>query len=587
MSKIVGIDLGTTHSLVSIIKDGKPVVIPDKAGSVMVPSVVGVAPSGKLLVGSEAKSQRVMYPELTIASIKRRMGEEIELSLQNKKFSPEEISSLILKKLKDMAGMYLGEEIDKAVITVPAYFDDRQRQATKKAGELAGFEVVRIINEPTAASLAYGLDKDSPHTVMVWDLGGGTFDISILEIGGGVIEVKSTSGDTHLGGDDWDQYLFDYLSCKIETQYGKEALSLPTLRAKLLFNCEKAKCELSIKNKTVMNQPSACEGEKILKNFKYEITREEFNSVTQDLFERLLPPVKMALSDAKLFPEDIDRIVLVGGATRMVRVRELVREVMGKEPYTDVNPDEVVALGAGLQAAMIAQEMTGMTLLDVTSLSLGIETQGGVFTKLIERNTPIPTSQGKIFVTAYDNQTSFDIHVLQGEREFARYNRSLGRFQLEDLSAAPRGEVKTEVTFSIDINGILHVSAQDLGSGEEKKISLKTLKSLSDQEIENILLEAKQYLEQDKGERKLKELSLKAQGMIYATEKIVENYKGRLSTPILENITTLLLELKEALQNPLQETIEMKMKNLSEIMEKAHEEHQKNDEKNKYLHSTY
>ncbi len=579
MSKIVGIDLGTTNSLIAIVKNGKPLVISDIDGALLIPSVVGYSPSDRMLVGKEAKDQRILYPQKTIYSIKRRMGEKVRISLGSHEFTPEEISSFILKKLKDNAERFLSEKIEKAVITVPAYFDDRQRQATKKAGELAGLEVVRIINEPTASSLAYGLDRDpSPHTVMVWDLGGGTFDVSILEIGNGVFEVKATSGDTHLGGDDWDERLFSYLEEKIGKEFGKDVLSNPSLRARLLVSCEKTKCLLSKEEKAVINQPISCEGEKYFKNFKYEITRQEFEDLTKDLFERLLLPTKRALSDAKLFPTDIDRIIMVGGSSRMPKVRELAQKAMGKIPYTEVNPDEVVALGAALQAAIISQEMTGMVLLDVTPLSLGIETQGGIFTKVIDRNTPIPTSQSKIFTTAEDNQTTFDIHILQGEREIAVYNQSLGKFTLENMSPAPKGEVKTEVVFTIDINGILHVSAQDLQTGEERKLSLKTLKDITEQEIEFILSEAKRYVSQDQKEKNLKELCIKAESLIYATEKMIEDLRGKLPSNFIEEARTLISSLKQTLLNASNDReIEQKVLDLREKVNTAYEGYRKQE----------
>ena len=577
MSKIVGIDLGTTNSLIALVKKGRPIVIPDIDGSPLIPSVVGYSPSDRLLVGKEAKDQRILYPKKTIYSIKRRMGEKVRISLNGHEFTPEEISSFILKKLKDNAERFLSERIEKAVITVPAYFDDRQRQATKKAGELANLEVVRIINEPTASSLAYGLDRDpSPHTVMVWDLGGGTFDVSILEIGNGVFEVKSTSGDTRLGGDDWDERFFSYLEEKIGKEFGKDALEEPSLRARLLINCEKAKCLLSREEKAVINQPISCEGGKYRKNFRYEITRQEFEDLTKDLFERLLFPTKRALSDAKLFPKDIDRIIMVGGATRMPKVRELAQKTMGKIPYTEVNPDEVVALGAALQAAIISQEVTGMVLLDVIPLSLGIESQGGIFTKIIDRNTPIPTSRSKIFATAEDNQTTFDIHILQGEREIATYNQSLGKFMLEELSPAPKGEVKTEVVFAIDINGILHVSAQDLQTGEERRLSLKTLKDITEQEIEFILSEAKRYILSDQNEKNLKELCIKAESLIYATEKMIEELREKLPSDFPQEAMALISSLKQSLLNTsnakkFEEEIEQKVLDLTQKVNTAYE----------------
>ena len=579
MSKIVGIDLGTTNSLIAIVKKGKPLVIPDMDGSLLIPSVVGYSPYNRMLVGKEAKDQRILYPQKTICSIKRRMGEKVRIPLAGHEFSPEEISSFILKKLKDNAERALSERVEKAVITVPAYFDDRQRQATKKAGELAGLEVVRIINEPTASSLAYGLDRDpSPHTVMVWDLGGGTFDVSILEIGNGVFEVKATSGDTHLGGDDWDERLFSYLEEKICQEFGKEALKEPSLRARLLVNSEKAKCLLSVEEKAVINQPISCEGGKVLKNFKYEMTRQEFEDLTKDLFERLLLSTKRALEDAKLFPKDIDRTIMVGGATRMPRVKELAQKTMGKVPYTEVNPDEVVALGAALQAAIISQEITGMVLLDVTPISLGIETQGGIFTRVIDRNTPIPTSQSKLFSTAEDNQTAFDIHILQGEREMATYNQSLGKFILEDIHPAPKGEVKTEVVFTIDINGILHVSAQDLQTGEERKLSLKTLKDITEQEIEFILSEAKRYVLSDQKEKNLKELCLKAESLIYATEKMIEDLREKLPSDFIEEARTLISSLKQTLMNTSNDReIEQLILDLTQKVNTAYEDYRKQE----------
>ncbi|MDD2486257.1 MAG: molecular chaperone DnaK, partial [bacterium] len=472
MSKIIGIDLGTTNSCVAVMEGGEPAVISNSEGSRTTPSVIGFSKNGERLTGQIAKRQAITNPERTISSIKRHMGSDYKVEIDNKKYTPQEISSMVLQKLKADAESYLGEKVDKAVITVPAYFNDSQRQATKDAGTIAGLEVLRIINEPTAASLAYGLDKGKDHIVAIYDLGGGTFDISVMELGDGVFEVKSTNGDTRLGGDDFDQRLIDYMNSEFKKDSGIDLSQDKMAMQRLKEAAEKAKIELSGVMSSNINLPFITADAGGPKHLDMTITRAKFEELVRDLIERSLKPCQQALEDAGLKSSDIEEIILVGGQTRMPLVQEMVKNFFGKEPHKGVNPDECVALGAAIQAGVLGGEVKDVVLLDVTPLSLGIETLGGVFTRLIERNTTIPTSKKQVFSTAADGQTTVDIHVLQGEREMAAYNKTLGRFQLTGIPPAPRGIPQIEVSFDIDANGIVNVSAKDMASGNEQKITI-------------------------------------------------------------------------------------------------------------------
>lgn len=502
MGKAIGIDLGTTNSVMAVIKGGCPLIIPNSEGENLTPSVVAVDSFDKILVGWPAKKHALINPQNTIASIKRKMGTDYKVSLNGKIYTPQEISAMILYKMRKDAEDYLGSQVDKAVITVPAYFNDHQRQATCDAGVIAGFEVLRIINEPTSASLAYGLDKEDIHTVLIWDLGGGTFDVSILELGGSVFEVKAVNGNTSLGGDDWDLRLMEYINDQVRKKHkmdlSKDLRSWQALRE----NLEKTKIKLSD-----LQAAKACLPECLP---DITITRVLFEDLTRDLLKKMINPTKQALEDAHLFPCDIDRVVLVGGATRMPAVRILAEELLGRLPYCKINPDEVVALGAALQAGLLTGEVKEMTLIDVNPLSLGIETMGGIFTKIINRNTIIPASKSQIFTTALDNQTSVDVHVLQGERSMAIDNLSLGKFTLEDIPPAQRGEPQIEVTFQIDVNGILQVSASDIHTDTEQKIKITTANKLAPEEIEKMIKQSNDYRIKDEKEKK------KAEILIYA-----------------------------------------------------------------------
>ena len=483
MGKIIGIDLGTTNSCVAVIEGGEPVIIPNAEGNRTTPSVVAFSKKGERLVGETAKRQAITNPDNTVISIKTHMGSNYKVNLDGKDHTPQEISAMILQKLKRDAEEYLGEEVTEAVITVPAYFTDSQRQATKDAGRIAGLEVKRIINEPTAAALAYGLDDDNEQIIMVYDLGGGTFDVSILELGDGVFEVLATSGDNKLGGDNFDQRLIDYMADEFMKEHGVDLRKDNMALQRLKDAAEKAKKELSSVLTTNVNLPFITQTEDGPKHLDMDITRAKFEELTADLVERTMGPARQALSDAGLTPSEIDEVILVGGSTRIPAVQEAVKKLIGKEPHKGINPDEVVAMGAAIQGGILAGEVSDIVLLDVTPLSLGIETLGGVFTRLIDRNTTIPTEKSKIFSTAADNQTSVDIHVLQGERTMAKDNKTLGRFQLTDIPPAPRGIPQIEVTFKIDTNGIVHVSAKDLGTGNEQKITIKSSSGLSDEDI--------------------------------------------------------------------------------------------------------
>ncbi|GIV21027.1 MAG: chaperone protein DnaK [Armatimonadota bacterium] len=547
MAKTVGIDLGTTNSVVAVMEGGEPVVIPNAEGSRLTPSVVAFTKTGERLVGAAAKRQAIINPDRTIVSIKRKMGTRERIRIDDKEYTPEEISAMILQKLKADAEAYLGEKVEAAVITVPAYFNDAQRTATKNAGEIAGLKVLRIINEPTAAALAYGLDKKSNETILVFDLGGGTFDVSILEVGDGVFEVKATSGDTHLGGDDFDMRIVNWAADEFKKETGIDLRKDPQALQRLREAAEKAKIELSSMVETEINLPFITADAEGPKHLLYKLTRAKFEELTADLVERLKGPFYQALSDAKLDVKDIDEIILVGGATRMPCVQELVRKLAGKEPNKGVNPDEVVAIGAAIQAGVLGGEVKDVVLLDVTPLSLGIETLGGVFTKLIERNTTIPTRKSEIFTTAADGQTEVEIHVLQGEREMARDNKTLGRFHLTGIPPAPRGVPKIEVTFDIDANGILHVSAKDLGTGKQQAITITGSSNLTREEIDRMVKEAQAHAEEDRRRREEAEVRNQADSLAYQTERMLRDLGDRVPSDEKLRIEQAISDLRDAI----------------------------------------
>ena len=548
MSKVIGIDLGTTNSVVAVMEGGEPTVITNQEGSRLTPSVVGFSKNGERLVGQLAKRQAVSNPDRTVSSIKRHMGTSYKVEIDSKKYSPEEISAMVLQKLKNDAEKYLGETVTQAVITVPAYFSDSQRQATKDAGKIAGLEVLRIINEPTAAALAYGIDKTDDHTVLVYDLGGGTFDVSILEMGDGVFEVLATNGDTHLGGDDFDQKIVDWLVSEFKKQEGIDLSNDKMAMQRLREAAEKAKIELSGVLTTNINLPFITAGADGPKHLDMDLTRAKFEEMTSDLVERTMGPTRQAMADAGLSANDIQKVILVGGSSRIPAVQEAIKKFIGKEPHRGVNPDECVAIGAAIQAGVLAGEVKDVLLLDVTPLSLGIETLGGVFTKIIDRNTTIPTSKKQVFSTATDNQPSVDIHVLQGEREMAADNKTLGRFELGGIPAAPRGVPKIEVAFDIDANGIVNVSAKDLGTGKEQKITITSSGSLNKDEVERMVKEAEANAEADKKRKESVEVRNQADSLCYQAEKTCKDMEGKGKDELIAKVKAAMDTLKESMK---------------------------------------
>jgi molecular chaperone DnaK len=598
MSKIIGIDLGTTNSVVAVMEGGEPVVITNPEGSRLTPSVVAFTKSGERLVGQVAKRQAVTNPENTIFSIKRFMGRrhsevseeqkmvpytvvsapngDVRVKIGDKEYAPPEISGMILQKLKQAAEEYLGQPVTKAVITVPAYFNDAQRQATKEAGKIAGLEVMRIVNEPTAAALAYGLDKKKDETIAVYDFGGGTFDISILEVGEGVVEVKATNGDTHLGGDNLDQRIIEWIAAEFKKSDGidlsKDRMALQRLKEA----AEKAKMELSTVMETDINLPFITADQSGPKHLQLKLTRARFEQLVEDLLNKTVGPTKQALTDASVDPKQIDEVVLVGGSTRIPRVQQIVKELFGKEPHKGVNPDEVVAVGAAIQAGVLAGEVKDLLLLDVTPLSLGIETLGGVMTTLITRNTTIPTRKSETFSTAADSQTSVEVHVLQGERPLARDNRTLGRFQLVGIPPAPRGVPQIEVTFDIDANGMVNVSAKDLGTGKEQKITITASSGLSKDEVERMMKDAESHVEEDKKRREEIETRNKADAAVYGAEKMLQEMGDKLAASDKSAVQNAIEGVKKAIADNDVAGMSRAMDLLTQMQHKAAEALYKN-----------
>ena len=565
MGKIIGIDLGTTNSCVAVLEGGEPVVIANAEGGRTTPSVVAFSKTGERMVGQVAKRQAVTNADRTIASIKRHMGDNYKVDIDGKGYTPQEISAMVLQKLKADAESYLGQTVTEAVITVPAYFSDAQRQATKDAGRIAGLEVKRIINEPTAAALAYGLDKEQEQKIMVYDLGGGTFDVSILEIGDGIVEVLATAGDTRLGGDDFDQRIMDYMIAEFKKLEGVDLSRDRSAMQRLREAAEKAKIELSGMTTTAINLPYITADATGPKHLEMTLSRAKFNELTADLVERTMKPVRQSLSDAGLKPSDLDKVLLVGGSTRIPAVQEAVKGITGKEGFKGINPDECVALGAAIQGGVLTGDVKDVVLLDVTPLSLGIETMGGVFTRLIDRNTTIPTRKSQIFSTASDNQPSVEVHVLQGEREMAAYNKTLGRFQLSGIMPAPRGVPQIEVTFDIDANGIVKVSAKDLGTGKEQQISITASTNLSQEDIDKAVREAEQFAAEDKARKDEVDTRNNAEHTIYQTEKTL----GELGDKISENEKAPILAAIEKLKEANKGSDVQAIKDATEEVQKA------------------
>ena len=583
MAKTIGIDLGTTNSVVAVMEGGKPTVIANAEGSRTTPSIVGFSKTGERLVGQLAKRQAILNPDKTIASIKRHMGDDYKVNIDGKDYTPQEISAMILRKLADDASSYLGEKVTSAVITVPAYFNDAQRQATKDAGKIAGLDVLRIVNEPTAAALAYGLEKDKPEKVLVFDLGGGTFDVSILEIGDGVHEVLSTSGDTHLGGDDFDQKVMDWICEEFKKQEGIDLRNDKQAMQRVKEAAEKAKCELSSVMETNINLPFITADANGPKHLDLNLTRAKFEDLSRDLLNRCKTPVETALKDAGISKNEIDEVVLVGGSSRIPAVQQLVKEYTGKEPNQSVNPDEVVAVGAAVQAGVLAGEVKDIVLLDVTPLTLGIETLGGVMTPLVPRNTTIPVSKSQVFSTAENNQTAVDIHVLQGERPMASDNKSLGMFRLDGIPPAMRGLPQIEVTFDIDANGIVNVSAKDKATNKEQKITITNGSNLSEEDIDKMVKEAEANAQEDKKKKEEAEIKNNATSLIGSADRIVKDFEGKIDSADKAKLD----EQKEALQKALDENKSTdELKKLSEelqqtmfgISQKAYEAVQKEEQ---------
>ena len=573
MGKIIGIDLGTTNSCVSVMEGGEAIIIPNVEGNRTTPSVVAFTKDGERLVGETAKRQAITNPDRTISSIKREMGSNYKIDIDGKDYTPQDISAMILQKLKADAESYLGETISEAVITVPAYFTDAQRQATKDAGKIAGLEVKRIINEPTAAALAYGMDKEhGQHKIMVYDLGGGTFDVSILEVGDGVFEVLATRGNNKLGGDDFDQRIINYIADNFKKENGVDLTQDKMSLQRLKEAAEKAKKELATTMTTNINLPFISATAAGPLHLNMDLTRAKFNELTHDLVEKTTEPVRSAIKDAGISASEIDKVLLVGGSTRIPAVQEAVKQIIGKDPQKDINPDECVAIGASIQGGVLTGEVKDLLLLDVTPLSLGLETLGGVTTRLIERNTTIPTKKSQIFTTAADSQTSVDIHVLQGEREMAADNTTLGRFQLEGIAPAPRGIPQIEVTFDIDANGIVNVSAKDLGTGKEQKITITASSNLSKDDIDKKVKEAEEFAQQDKKKKENIEVKNNADQMVYQTEKLMKDLEGKISEDEKKDIEAKLSDLKKASEGSDYDDMKKKTEDLTQAFYKVSEQ---------------